>query len=128
VKGATLALTPDLFADDALIFDQITSRRLRYHGENGVGLDIGFDGFDELGIWQKPGGPFLCIEPWAGLADPAGFTGELREKPGIVELAPGGERAFRMDVTVLDVTVLDVTLLDVTALDVTALDVTALAE
>jgi len=100
VKDGTLALSSALFAEDALILDQPASRQLCYRGENGVGIDIAFDGFPQLGIWQKPGAPFLCIEPWAGLADPADFTGDFREKPGILQLAPGAERGFRMDLTV----------------------------
>ena len=53
-----------------------------------------------LGIWPKPGARYLCIEPWQGIADPAGFTGDFRDKPGVFELAPGDSRSFRMDVTV----------------------------
>ena len=54
-----------------------------------------------LGLWQKPGAAFLCIEPWQGHSDPVGFAGGLRDKPGIVQLAAGASRSFRMDVTVL---------------------------
>jgi galactose mutarotase-like enzyme len=34
-----------------------------------------------LGVWQKPGAHYLCIEPWAGMADPVDFTGEAWDKP-----------------------------------------------
>jgi galactose mutarotase-like enzyme len=54
-----------------------------------------------LGIWQKPGAHYLCIEPWQGIADPVGFEGDLRDKPGVVSLPPGEARSFRMDVTVV---------------------------
>jgi len=53
-----------------------------------------------LGVWQKPGANYICIEPWAGIADPAGFAGDFRDKPGVMELAAGSSRSFRMDVTV----------------------------
>jgi hypothetical protein len=33
------------------------------------------------------------------MADPAGFTGEIWDKPGIITLPPGEERRFRMNVT-----------------------------
>ena len=101
VRGDRLALSPDLFAADAMIWDELASRSLTYRGMNGVALEIAFPDTPFLGIWQKPGANFLCIEPWAGHADPAGFTGEFREKPGIMVLEPGGERSFRMDVTVV---------------------------
>jgi len=52
-----------------------------------------------LGIWTKPGAAFICIEPWHGIADPAGFAGDIREKPGILEIAPGATLACAMQVT-----------------------------
>jgi galactose mutarotase-like enzyme len=47
-----------------------------------------------------PGADFICIEPWQGLADDAGFQGAFSDKAGVVTLAPGTTRSFRMDVTV----------------------------
>jgi galactose mutarotase-like enzyme len=99
VVGNILAPEPRLFEKDALIWDRLSSRALTFAGEEAA-LDIAFADCPYLGIWQKPGAPFLAIEPWHGLNDPQGFDGELRAKPGIIDLAPGGERAFRMDVTV----------------------------
>jgi galactose mutarotase-like enzyme len=46
-----------------------------------------------------PGARYICIEPWAGHADPAGFAGDFRDKPGVVLLQPGEARSFRMDVS-----------------------------
>ena len=100
LTGWRLPLSPSLFEADALIWDVLASRRLTYRGMNGVALDIAFPDTPYLGIWQKPGANFICIEPWAGHADPAGFTGEFRDKPGIITLPPGAQRSFRMDVTV----------------------------
>ena len=101
VRGDRLALSPALFEGDALIWDQLASRRLSYEGKDGAALDIAFPDTPMLGIWQKPGANFICIEPWAGIADSAGYSGDFRDKPGVMELAPGGSRAFRMDVTVV---------------------------
>jgi galactose mutarotase-like enzyme len=49
-------------------------------------------------VWTKPGAPFLCIEPWQGLADPVGYAGEFRDKPYVIALAPGESRNFRMTI------------------------------
>lgn len=100
VRGDRFSLAPDLFEDDALIWDELASRRLSYRGMNGAALDIAFPDTPMLGIWQKPGANFICIEPWAGIADPAGFAGDFRDKPGIMLLEPGASRSFGMDVTV----------------------------
>jgi galactose mutarotase-like enzyme len=99
VIGNRLALTDALFDDDALLFLGLQSRSLRF-GPGGGGspsLKVDFDGMPQLGIWTKPGGaPFLCIEPWAGYASPAGFDGPLTEKPGSMTLAPGEVTVFAM--------------------------------
>lgn len=95
-----LALRDDFFDDDALIFLQLNSRSLRFGPSAGgsPSLKIDFPNMAHLGIWTKPGAPYLCIEPWSGYASPAGFTGPLTEKPGSLNLAPGAARAFTMSV------------------------------
>jgi galactose mutarotase-like enzyme len=100
VEGRALALRAALFEDDALIWDALNSRGCTYGAPGGAGLDIAFPDTAMLGVWQKPGADYICIEPWAGIADPAGFAGDFRDKPGVIELAAGSSRAFRMDVTV----------------------------
>jgi galactose mutarotase-like enzyme len=100
VQGRALTPTAALFEPDALIWDRLTSRTLTYGAPHGASLDIAFYDTPMLGIWQKPGARYLCIEPWQGIADPLGYAGDFRDKPGIVILPPGEERRFRMDVTV----------------------------
>jgi galactose mutarotase-like enzyme len=94
--------TPDaaLFEADALIWDELHGRALTYGVPGGPSLDIAFPTMPTLGIWQKPGAHYLCIEPWQGSADPVGYTGDFRDKPGVVTLPAGASRSFRMDVTV----------------------------
>lgn len=100
VAGNILHLKDDLFTDDALVWDHLASRRVHYGVAGRPGLDVSFPDTKKLGIWMKPGARYLCIEPWAGIADPEGYDGDFRQKPGVFELAPGAERAFRMNVTV----------------------------
>lgn len=98
VEGAVLAPTYAMFEGDALIWDRLESRSLFWGVPGRRDLKIDFPDTPWLGLWQKPGAHYLCVEPWAGMADPVGFTGDVWEKPGIMRLAPGEERAFRMDV------------------------------
>lgn len=63
-----------------------------------MNLRIDYPDMPYLGVWTKPGAPFVCIEPWQGLADPEGYTGDLANKPGMVTLAPGAQRRFEMRV------------------------------
>lgn len=99
LDGRVLALDDDMFARDALVWDSLESQSLRYDGGAGPGLDLGFAGMPQLGIWTKPGARYVCIEPWHGIADPIGFTGEIWDKPGILRFAPGESRTFSMQVT-----------------------------
>ena len=57
---------------------------------------------EAFGLWApfKPGCPFVCLEPWCGIADPAGFTGELSARECIHALAPGEDFLFRYDIVI----------------------------
>ena len=101
VEGHHLALDAALFDDDAMIWTNLSSRSLTYGAPGAAQLAITFPDMAMLGLWQKPGAAFLCIEPWQGHADPVDFAGDFGDKPGIVKLPAGESRAFRMDVSVL---------------------------
>jgi galactose mutarotase-like enzyme len=96
-----LQLYDGLFKSDAIIFDDLCSRRLRYGPDRGAQLEIAFPGMPQLGIWTKPGADFICIEPWHGFADPQDFSGDLRQKPGIALVPPGGVKEFAMSISLL---------------------------
>ena len=98
VTGDTLALRDALFTHDALIFDALTSRRVSYGASRGPRLEIAFDGLPMLGVWTRPGAQYVCIEPWHGIADAAGYAGTFRDKPGMLEIAPGEMRELVMTV------------------------------
>jgi galactose mutarotase-like enzyme len=100
VSGNRLLLTDTLFADDALIFDRLQSRRVTYGALTGPQLAVAFPDMPHLGIWSKPGAGFVCVEPWQGFASPAGFDGELQDKPGIVMIEPGSSRSFAVGISV----------------------------
>ncbi|WEK44609.1 MAG: aldose 1-epimerase family protein [Candidatus Sphingomonas colombiensis] len=101
LDGRTLNLRDDLFTHDALIWDTLHSDHATYSDATGPRLEIAFPDTPMLGIWTKPGAHFICIEPWHGIADPAGFAGEFRDKPGVFEVAPGATKQIAMRVTLL---------------------------
>ncbi|BBF68678.1 aldose 1-epimerase family protein [Sphingomonas bisphenolicum] len=103
VEGDTLIPTHALFEGDALIWDDLASRSLTWGVAGQPHLKIDFPDTPWLGLWQKPGAHYLCVEPWAGMADLVGFTGDVWDKQGILCLLPGDSRSFRMDVTLVDV-------------------------
>jgi len=87
-----IALHKELFNQDALIFKSLKSRRVSLaHRVKGEILALGFSNFKSLGLWAKPGAPFVCIEPWLGYADSSDSHQELKEKEGILQLGPQKE-------------------------------------
>lgn len=85
-----LPLSKTLFDRDALIFMDAKSEKITLGAKNSSRrLTVEFPGFPELGIWAKPGAPFVCIEPWYGYADPEQPYGDIWNKPGILTLESG---------------------------------------
>ncbi|MEB2775765.1 aldose 1-epimerase family protein [Algoriphagus sp. D3-2-R+10] len=86
---AILPLHKHLFDDDALIFKHLKSKEVMLkHKDRGSILSVNFDDFDYLGIWAKPGAPFVCIEPWLGIADSVDSNQKFEEKEGLLKLEP----------------------------------------
>lgn len=90
----TVPLKYGYFDVDAIVLKEHRSTRLTLREKNGdTGVEVGFADFPFLGIWTKPGANFLCIEPWCGVCDTAGVSGELTEKEGVITLPPRGEKS-----------------------------------
>jgi len=102
LDGRILHLADALFTDDALIWAPVASQSVTYGASDGPRLLVEFPDTPMLGIWTKPGAHYVCIEPWHGIADPAGYTGEFRDKPGVFEVAPHGAARINMRVTLRD--------------------------
>ena len=99
LQGQELALSPSLFARDAVILPGVASRSVLYAAEGGPALRVSWEGYRDLGLWSKPeGADFLCIEPWCGTASPHGWDGEFADKPGNLSLEPGASRSFSWSV------------------------------
>ena len=102
IEGRTLALSERLFDDDAVILDRPASTSVRYAAERGPAIEMAWQGFQELGVWSKPGGaPFLCIEPWHGIASPVDFDGDFVDKPGLMLIAPAAKRVLSYQIRLL---------------------------
>jgi galactose mutarotase-like enzyme len=102
VRDRFLQLGDALFEKDVLIFDQLDSRQLLFGVPGSKRLAVSFAGATHLGLWTKPGAGFLCIEPWRGVADPAGFSGDLDQKPGVFLVPPGGTQSLAMRLDSVD--------------------------
>ena len=99
-RHGQLWLDPALFEADAMIFPEGAGAGLTYRAETGPALRFAFDNAPFLGIWQKPGAPFICIEPWHGMAARQDAGPEIEARPGTVTLAPGDSARFGYSVTI----------------------------
>ena len=88
-KGRDLALTDELFANDAVCFLDCRSRWLAYHDATGASITMEFPDYQHSALWRRQGSPYICLECWTGYSDPVGFEGDLFEKPSMRALAPG---------------------------------------
>ncbi len=85
----SLALRHDLFNEDALIFKDLKSKKVTLKSKlHGAILSVSYKDFPYLGIWAKPDGNYVCIEPWLGIADSETTNQNLTEKEGILTLIP----------------------------------------
>jgi galactose mutarotase-like enzyme len=91
---SNIRLKNSLFANDALIYSNINKVTL-VSNQSGHGVEVTFQGFPFVGIWSKYKesdgtiAPFVCIEPWYGIADTYDTTGNLKEKLGVNKLGAG---------------------------------------
>jgi galactose mutarotase-like enzyme len=89
VQSNRVDLTHALFEDDAVVLKELRSKVVSLRcNEHPHGLDFHFEGFRYLGIWSARHADFVCIEPWCGIADTVGHSGQLVDKEGIERLAP----------------------------------------
>lgn len=97
-----LPLSYDLFKNDALIFEALHKKEITIKSDKTPHfVKVSFPEFPFVGIWTaKAGTPFLCIEPWYGIADGVGEAGELRDKAGIEHLEPEAVFASEYQITV----------------------------
>jgi galactose mutarotase-like enzyme len=89
-EGRKLHLSKEMFAEDALVFKNISSRQVSLRSRNhSHHLRVDYPAFNYLGLWAKPGAPFVCIEPWLGCADTEGKPVIFPEKEAIQRVDPG---------------------------------------
>lgn len=88
-----LKLEKDTFdAIDTIMLQDSQIKRVNMFREDGrPWLSLSFDA-PVVGIWSPPGkvAPFICIEPWYGRCDRAGYEGEYKDKDWMNRLTAGG--------------------------------------
>lgn len=97
-KAGSLTLDHSMFETDAMIFPEGAGEGLTYAAEGGPALKFSFENLPNLALWQKPGAPFICIEPWHGTAAELGGSDDIARRPYGVMLQPGKTARFAFTV------------------------------
>jgi len=86
-----LPLSKDLFEEyPTIILENETEIMLRSYTHD-CEVEVSFEGFPYVGIWspinsQNEVAPFVCIEPWFGIADTSVVPQDIMNKTGIIHL------------------------------------------
>jgi galactose mutarotase-like enzyme len=89
-----LVLEQSLFAQDAMLFPEGAGAGLIYGPETGPQVHFTWENLPNFALWTKPGGEFICLEPWHGTAAEVGGSDELSERPFSELLGPGARARY----------------------------------
>lgn len=98
---ALLPLTRNTFADDAILIEgQQVAKVSLFDKELRRVVTVTCPQADAFGLWapNKPGCPFVCIEPWCGIADRYDFQGDISQRECNHSLQPGDRFLFRYEI------------------------------
>lgn len=104
IHPSLMPIGTDTFANDALIFEQKQIATAELCDKEGKALlKVECEQADAFGIWapHKPGCSFVCLEPWCGICDPKGYTGDIADRPYDHPLPPGDVYQFHYAITIL---------------------------
>ncbi|WP_086313060.1 aldolase 1 epimerase LacX [Enterococcus sp. 7F3_DIV0205] len=88
--NTSLDIRRELFKNDAIIFETKGVNTFTIETDEGPhSISLSYSDMPYVGIWSPypQEAPFVCIEPWCGIADEVNATGNLVDKKGINNLA-----------------------------------------
>lgn len=99
----TISLKHSLFYKDALIFDELKSRKVSLkHKTLEKGICVTFPDFDYLGVWSSANdGPFVALEPWSGTATCSDEDDVFEHKRGVRTLQPKEEQSLSFTIQII---------------------------
>ncbi|TMS99308.1 aldose 1-epimerase family protein [Apilactobacillus kunkeei] len=94
-----IPLSHELFYDDAKVieiknkeFTTILSNDVSDHGVSMTAYNIEYGG-----LWSAKDAPFVCLEPWWGIADDVHTDGKIEHKVGINKITPDKKFTAKYD-------------------------------
>lgn len=99
-------IKPELFSNDAIVYSGVDEVSIKSK-DSDMSLKVSFKDFPFVGIWSpfyketNTMAPFVCIEPWYGIADFVDSAKIFKEKFGINKLEPYQEFKADFKITVI---------------------------
>lgn len=101
-KQKVIKLTNQMFDNDAIILDQLHSRRVQLiHKDRTHGVELEFYDFPYLILWSVPGAAFVALEPWSGLSTCNDEGDIFEDKRNVMILKSGESRTYRYTIKLL---------------------------
>lgn len=101
LEGTKYPLNFELFKEGACIFKDIKSNSITLKSDkNNRSVVLNYNKFPYLGVWQKYGAPYVCIEPWYGVSDPDNYIGEFKDKEMMLSLNENGTYECFLKITI----------------------------
>lgn len=100
---AMLPVTSGLFSADALVLEEHQTDCVELYDKYGNRLlSLECPCAPVWGLWSPPAknAPFVCIEPWQGRCDAAGYSGDISGRDYICSLPAGSTYSFDYRITV----------------------------
>ncbi len=97
-KDGKVQLDHSQYENDAMVFPSGAGSKLSYGTEAGAKLHFEFKNLPNLALWQKPGAPYICIEPWHGMAGVDGRGTEIMARPSTFTLQANETQRFSYSV------------------------------
>ncbi len=98
-----LDLKHELFAEDAIIFDELKSRSVKLLSKKSErGVQVDFADYPYLILWSSSNaGDFVAIEPWLGLSTCSDESDVFEEKRNIQYAEVGEKKTYQYSIKVL---------------------------
>ena len=98
-----LPLYDKYFTVDALVFKDLKSKSATLRNrKTGRAVKVDFPDGKYFLLWHKPNSPYICLEPWDGIADIWNSSYEITKKEGINSLNAKAEYHHSHSITILE--------------------------
>lgn len=90
IDGRIFTITEHIFDKDAHVLSNLKSKKCTLKSQNRPQeVEFTFGDAPYLGLWAKPGAPYVCIEPWYGINDSREKKADFSQKRAIESIDTG---------------------------------------